>query len=126
MEVLMSETQIEAGAALDALVAIEVIGGYTSAGDGAVSPTDGGFVYDSAFPPAPYSTTYEGAHLVLARLLAMGWNWQATGYVLDPIHAPGIGAFEVVIIGLEEIEASAATFPHAVALAALAAVRSTR
>lgn len=130
----MVATQIEAGPELDALVAIEVIGGYVHAhaGPGTVSPAtapaaDGSrVVMDSAFPAQCYSTTYEGMGLVLERMQALGWyvqiksvrdlqldewSWRVD---LEPGH------------GWAEVQQCAPTLPHAVALAALAAVRANR
>lgn len=125
---MTSETQIEAGRELDALIATEVMG-WTHDRERAheVSSADGEswewvtgwrrgseeWLHD--FPPGYYSTSYEGMGLVLERLQALGWDIDAT-WAKDIWH--------VALGSWNNNKAEAPTLPHAVALAALAAVRA--
>ena len=129
---MSTETQIKAGRELDALIATEVMG-WTHDRERAhqVSSADGeGWEWVTGwrrgneewlheFPPAYYSTTYEGMGLVLDQMRERGW-----AVAMDrPLSAP-----LWVVVFWREIGGSygkdAPSLPHAVALAALAAVRA--
>lgn len=115
----MNETQIEAGPELDALVAREVMGWAPPDPARQWAPEEWLDTTGSRDWPSyrAFSISYEGMGLVLERMQALGYapsmrmwptGWEVRFIVEWQIH-----------------EAAAATLPHAVALAALAAVRAT-
>lgn len=119
---MTTATQIEAGSELDALVAQEVMG---LLGDGLPStrywPGIGHvMVHEPRRAPFDYSTSYEGMGLVLERMQALGYTYDVDatdGVPLVTWHRPGPGP---------TFRAEGVTLPHAVALAALTAVRSAQ
>ena len=104
-------TANEAGRELDALIAVEVMG----LDDLTPAQVKDGYV--RIWPS--YSTTYEGAGLVIEKMRELGCKWE-------------LGSFEFWHARVGKIDKRlsdddfvfSATFPHVVCLAALAAVRS--
>lgn len=132
---MSTETRIEAGHELDVLVAEEVMG-WTHDRKRAHQVSDGddwkwvtGWRLGNEewlheFPPAYYSTSYEGMGLVLERMKTLGW-----GMHLDSIAVRTDWSADFMAFGqpnAPRVFASAPTLPHAVALAALAAVRAVK
>jgi hypothetical protein len=115
----------EAGPVLDNFVATRVMG---------LTPVIGraGYAIGMAFPdgqgytPA-YSTTGDGMLLVIERMRALGWMVEMTMWcATEPVPYPAWARFKPVTIAIrqERRAASATTLPHAVALAALAALEA--
>ena len=106
-----------AGRDLDALIAVEVMGWTIRAVQGVQLFQDA--YHNPRFFAPDYSTTYEGAGLVIERMRELGWE----GYDVDATDGVPLVRFwkDGVSPG-----ADAPTLPHAVCLAALAAVRSTK
>lgn len=121
----MNETQIESGSELNALIAQDVMGWQPPDSSRAYAPSQWLDAKGNRdWPPyRAFSSSYEGMGLVLERMQALGWSFStATAPEFDwwaeftnwQLHHGG-GNFRV----------RADTLPHAVALAALAAVRAT-
>ncbi len=114
--------QIEAGAALDAIVFEEVFGGGH---DGVwhyrgLVPNGNGQLFPHKY--LAYSTTYEGMGLVLERMQALGYEYALGNAAWEGINATFARVADTP--HAREHTNHAASLPLAVALAALAAVRA--
>lgn len=118
---MTSETQIEAGQALDELIALEVMGWDPPRPEREFKPWAWFDTTGWSDDPASkaFSTSYEGMGLVLERMKA--------DYLLN-IEFDDKGASVMFMQGYSAPvvgEAYTQSLPHAVALAALAAVRAS-
>ena len=126
---MTTETQMGAGRELDLLIGTEVFG-LVQCTNTRAHPSDNPYSnrYCLAEPESPtdggevqmFSTSYEGMGLVLERMRALGWTYDVDatdGVPLVTWGRPGPH---------RPIRADAPTLPHAVALAALEAVRATK
>jgi hypothetical protein len=127
---MTSETQIEAGAALDRLLAVEAMGWREERGAWlAETPTN--HIQVRYLAPPTYSTSYGGMELVLERMRALGWACSMeevfTGPAMSRDPADMTYWWEAELRSFDEERKAwgeGATLPHAIALAALAAVRA--